>query len=94
MTPVLDTGGVALDPARAKRLEKAAKKAVEWRQERDRLIKDAYEAGGGVREIARLVGMSHPGVKRILHQLFTPPEDAGPTDVFLAPGDHDEPPEE
>jgi len=33
---------------------------------RDMLIRDAYEQGGGVREIARLTGLTHEAVRKIL----------------------------
>jgi hypothetical protein len=50
----------------AKRLKRAASAVVKSRGERDALIREAHEAGGGIREIGRLAGLSHPGVKRIL----------------------------
>jgi len=34
--------------------------------ERDQLIADAYRQGASMREIARAVGMTHPGVRNIL----------------------------
>ena len=66
MSTVLDTGLVTVPGDLAKRLQRAAKNQTKWRDERDDLIRAAYEAGGGVREIARLAGLSHPGVMRIL----------------------------
>jgi DNA invertase Pin-like site-specific DNA recombinase len=59
-------GAVPVDPAAAKRLTTAATKAREWTEERNRLIREAHAAGGGVREIARLVGLTHPTVLNIL----------------------------
>jgi transposase-like protein len=53
-------------PATAKRLTTAANKARDWTEERNRLVREAHAAGGGVREIARLVGLTHPAVLNIL----------------------------
>lgn len=36
--------------------------------ERDRLIREAAAQGGGLREIARAVGLSHAGVKKIVER--------------------------
>jgi hypothetical protein len=57
-----------VDPSLARRLKATAKRATEATVERDRLIVEAHRVGGGVREIARLVGMTHPGVLRILRR--------------------------
>jgi predicted transcriptional regulator len=57
---------VPVAPDLARRLKATSKRATEATVERDRLIVEAHRAGGGVREIARLVGMTHPGVLRIL----------------------------
>ena len=35
-------------------------------EERDRCICEAYQAGASMREIARAVNMTHPGVRNIL----------------------------
>ena len=59
-------GAVPVDPAAAKRLTTAATKARDWTEERNRLIRESYAAEGGVREIARLVGLTHPSVLNIL----------------------------
>jgi hypothetical protein len=50
----------------AKRLRRAAAQQERWHAERDELIRQARAEGLGVREIARLVGMTHPGVLAIL----------------------------
>jgi hypothetical protein len=50
----------------ARRLSRAARLSSKWRTERDRLIVEAHRAGGGVREIARLAGLSHPTVIEIV----------------------------
>ncbi len=57
---------VPVDPALSKRLTRASQKAKDYTAERNRLIVEAHAAGGGVREIARLVGLTHPAVLRIL----------------------------
>ncbi len=57
---------VPVDPALSKRLARASQKAKDYTVERNRLIVEAHAAGGGVREIARLVGLTHPAVLRIL----------------------------
>jgi predicted transcriptional regulator len=57
---------VPVDPTTAKRLTTAATKARDWTEERNRLIREAHAAGGGVREIARLVGLTHPAVLNII----------------------------
>jgi DNA invertase Pin-like site-specific DNA recombinase len=61
----------------AKRLKLAGRRQARWKQERDELIRLAHEQGAGPREIARLVGLSHAGVIRILRQ--QPPDDVEPT---------------
>lgn len=57
---------VPVDPALAKRLSTAADKARSWTDERNRLIREAHAAGGGVREIGRLVGLTHPAVMNVI----------------------------
>ena len=52
----------------ARDLRTAGRKAREWTTRRDELILAAHTAGGGVREIARTVGLSHPAVSRILRR--------------------------
>jgi len=51
---------------RARRLRRAAALQARWHAERDELIHQARAEGMAVREIARLVGMTHPGVLAIL----------------------------
>jgi hypothetical protein len=53
---------VPVDPALSKRLTTAARKAEQWRSERDRLIVEAVRCGGGIREVARLAGLTHPSI--------------------------------
>ena len=57
---------VPLDPAVVRRLAALGKKAKDVTTERDRYICEVYADGGGMREIARAVGLSHPGVRRVL----------------------------
>jgi hypothetical protein len=57
---------VSLDGETLKRLQKAAHYARYWRAERDLRIRAAHEAGGGLREIARATGLSHPAILRIV----------------------------
>jgi hypothetical protein len=59
-------GVVPVPDELAKRLSRAARLSTKWRAERDRLIIAAHDAGGGVREIARLAGVSHPTVIEIV----------------------------
>lgn len=59
---------VALDPRLAAELAKSAKKTDEWRERRDNLIRTASHRGASLREIAAAVGLSNPGVLRILRK--------------------------
>jgi hypothetical protein len=53
-------------PETAKKLRRAAANQRRWRAERDALIVQAAAEGAGAREIARLTGLTHPSVLRIL----------------------------
>jgi transposase-like protein len=55
-----------VDTDTARRLRRAAGHLERWHTERDELIRQAHAEGMGVREIARQVGMTHPGVLAIL----------------------------
>ena len=57
---------VPLDPPATKRLAGLGKKAKDAAAERDACICEQFQAGGGLREIARAVGLSHAGVRRVL----------------------------
>ena len=57
-----------MDPAMEKRLQRAATRAERAKDERDVAIIEAYLAGGGIREIARAVNLTHPAVKYILER--------------------------
>lgn len=58
---------MSIDPEMSRSLRTAGRKVQEWTEERNRLIKQAREQGGSLREIAELVGLSHPAVKFIAH---------------------------
>lgn len=55
-----------VDTDTARKLRRAAAQQARYHAERDELIRQARAEGMGVREIARLVGMTHPGVLAIL----------------------------
>ena len=57
-----------VESERTKQLTQAGKKVREWTERRNQLIREAHEAGDGVREIARAVGLSHPSVLNILER--------------------------
>lgn len=57
---------VAIAQELERKLVRAAKLAISFRAQRDELIIECYQAGAGVREIARAIHMSHPGVLRII----------------------------
>lgn len=56
----------AVDAEQEKRLRRAARNMTVARTQLEVEILEAFLAGAGVREIARTVDMSHPGVKYIL----------------------------
>lgn len=55
-----------LDDETLRDLSRAAKQASTWTERRDRLIVEAVQAGGGVREVARAVGLNHATVLYIV----------------------------
>lgn len=55
-----------VDPELRRRLTRTARAAAANTRERDRLIAAAYRSGSSMREIARVVGLTHPGVRAIL----------------------------
>jgi DNA-binding Lrp family transcriptional regulator len=57
---------VPLDDALLRELRQAGRKTEEWREKRDDLIRQAHLNGGSLREIAAAVGLSNPGVLRIV----------------------------
>lgn len=60
---------VPIDPDTARELHRAARQMDSFRARRDRLIVEAIEQqGAGIREVARLVGLTHPAVLKILRR--------------------------
>lgn len=51
-----------------RRLREAQEQLEEARDERDATIEEAWRKGGGMREIAEVVGMSHVGVSKLLER--------------------------
>ena len=52
----------------AAKLRRASRRQRDALAERDRLILEAHRAGGTLREIAALVGLSHPSVLNIIQR--------------------------
>jgi len=67
---------MALDPRLRRELATAARKTEEWRATRDTLIRQAHSDGASLREIAAAVGLSNPGILRIVRK-STEPSPAG-----------------
>lgn len=96
MTSPANLGSVVLDGDMARRLTTAGRKAEEWRDRRDDLIREAAEQGATLREIAAAVGMSNPGVLRVVRRgplethHITPMREGGDEEnaVFLTPEEH------
>lgn len=55
-----------LDENTARELSRAAKQAATWTERRNALIRQAVADGGGVREVARAVGLNHATVLNII----------------------------
>ena len=64
---------VPIDPDDARELSRAAQMARTWLANRDQRIRQAHAKGAGLREIARLVGMTHPAVIKIVAKGDTKP---------------------
>lgn len=91
---------VPVDPDLARRLATAGRKAEEWKDRRDDLVREAARNGASLREIAALVGLSAPGVLRVIRRggdlevvHRTALRDGGDKDdddnmVFLTPEEH------
>jgi DNA-binding transcriptional regulator LsrR (DeoR family) len=58
-----------MTPATRRRLAEVRDAYEEAHQAREDAIVEAYHKGGGMREIAEAVGMSHPGVGKLLERL-------------------------
>jgi hypothetical protein len=69
-----------VEPELARRLVTAARKGREWYERRDRLVVEAIEAGASQREVAKLAGLTQPGVHAIWkrHTAGTRPPAARP----------------
>lgn len=50
----------------ARELSRAARMTDTWRTNRDNLIREVHAKGGGLREIGRLVGMTHRAVSKVI----------------------------
>lgn len=97
-TTLATVSDVPMDPDLARRLATAGRKAEEWRDRRDDLIREAARNGGTLREIAALVDMSNPGVLRVIrrgplevHHVVARSEGSGDdpdNTVFLTPEEH------
>jgi len=66
MRTTVTLASVPVDPDLARRLQRAARAQVRWLHERNDLIRKAYDAGGGAREIGRHVDLSHPAILKIV----------------------------
>ena len=68
---------VPLPEDTARRLKRAGENQRKWIEQRNEMIVLAYEQGGGVREIGRLVGLSHVSVLNILKDAGVKPAPVG-----------------
>lgn len=57
-----------MDAAVRRELRRAARAVTRSREQRDAAILAAHEAGATLREIAGAVGLSHPGVLKIIQR--------------------------
>lgn len=62
------TVSTMIDPKTARELSRAAKQVQSSLLRRDELIVQAHGEGAGVREIARIAGLTHPTVLNILRR--------------------------
>ncbi len=58
-----------MTPSMRRRLQEAREQRDDAQQALEDAIVAAYEAGGGMREIADEVGMTHPGVSKLLERV-------------------------
>jgi DNA-binding protein H-NS len=61
----LVASAVVLTDETRRKLQAAGRKQQKATEERDRLIAEAVEAGGSLREVGNAVGLSHMAVKYI-----------------------------
>lgn len=66
-TPVSTLGPMPLDDQTTRELSAAANKVRTWTEKRNALIRAAFEAGAGVREIAKATGLNVGTVHTMLH---------------------------
>lgn len=57
-----------LTPERQRQLRRAGQKVIDALADRDRIVCEAVAEGGSLREVAEAVGLSHPGVKKIVER--------------------------
>lgn len=65
MSPETTLPAVPVSDELRRTLRTAGAKASYWQQERDRLIRQAVDEGGSLREVGELVGLSHTAVNFI-----------------------------
>lgn len=59
---------IVLTPKRQRQLQRAGQKLADALADRDRIIREAIAEGGSLREVGDAVGLSHPGVKKIVER--------------------------
>lgn len=57
---------MTVDPDIMRQIKLMARRADQSLAERDRLIREAYEQGAGLREIGRAAGLTHPAIRKII----------------------------
>lgn len=57
-----------MTPVELRLVARTAVKLADARVERDNAVRDAYERGYSLREIADAAGLSHAGVKKIIER--------------------------
>jgi len=62
---------VPITPDTARELSRAAKQMHSFRARRDQLIVQAHAEGAGLREIARVAGLTHRAVAKIIERTKT-----------------------
>lgn len=62
-----------VNPDLARRLVTAARKGREWQERRDILIVEAIDQGATQAEVAKMVGLTQPGIHDIIRRHKTGP---------------------
>ncbi len=57
-----------MSPDQERALRRAGQKVTDALTQRDALVRQAVADGAGLREVARAVGLSHQGVKKIVER--------------------------